>query len=374
MPEKNMKKRILALTLALAVLMSGCSKTGGEKLDTKSAAFTIEKDGKTVAAVSQPYAWMYTLIYKTQFESFFGNTFWDEKAEDGATYEEMFKQDLVDEIKRVKVLGLEAKENGVKLSDEEKDICASNAEGYLSEIEEETLKKTGITKETLAEYEEDYILYDKYKNKLLEKENIEIDEEDVRQSDLFTLRFETLVYDDETGEEKPVSAKKKAAQKKKAEEAYAMLQNGEDIEDVAEKFDMDPDECTLTTGRTAEADKDEYYDEAFENAAFSLKEGEYSKVVEGRDGYYIIQMVTEENEEETMAALENAEQTAAEELFTPILEEIEGKYEVTMNEENWDKISFKESIAFKPEEELIEEESTEDVITEEEPAEEDTAE
>lgn len=368
-----MKKRILVLTLALAVLLSGCSQKSEKKADTKSAAFTIEKDGKTVGVVSQPYAWMYTLIYKTQYESFFGNTFWSETAEDGMTYEEMFKQDLTDEIKRIKILGLEAKENGVELSEEEKDICASNAEGYLSEIEEATLEKTGITKETLAEYEEDYILYDKYKNQLLEKENIEIDEKDIRQSDLFTLRFETLTYEEETGDEKPVSSKKKAAQKKKAEEAYAMLQEGTDIEDVADKFDMDPNECMLTTGKTTEADQDEYYDKAFEDAAFSLKEGEYSQVVEGRDAYYIIQMVTEENEEETAAALENAEQEKAEEIFAPILEKIEAKYEVTMNEENWDKISFKENIAFKPEEAMAEEESTGDIITEEEPVE-DTAE
>ena len=345
-------------------MLTGCNKQKTEKIDTKTAAFTIEKDGKTVGAVSEPYAWLYTLIYKQQYESFFGADFWDEKDEEGTTYGETFKEELMNEMKQVKILALEAKKNGVELTDEEKDICLSNAEEALNQIEEETLKKTGITKETLAEYEEDYTVFDKYKTKLLEKENIEINEEDVRQSDLFLLNFETVNYD-ENGEETPLSDQKKAKQKKKAEEAYAMLQKGTDIEKVAEKFGFDPDECTMTAGKTAKEDRDEYFDEAFEKAAFGLKEGEFSKVTECRDGYYIIKMITKENEEETAAAMEQAESDQADKLFTPMLEKIEDSYDVTMNEENWDKISMSADIAFKPEE-AEEEGSTQGVIVDEE--------
>lgn len=356
----TIKKKIGIAILGLAVMMSGCQTT--EKVDTKSAVFTIEKDGKTVDAVSEQYAWLYTLMYKDQYEAFFGEEFWEEQSEDGTTYAELFKEDLIDEMKSVKMFNLEAEANGVSLDKEEKEICASNAEQYLESIEEDTLKKTGITAQTLAEYEEDYTLYDKYRTELLKNEKIEINEEEVKQSDFFILNFETVDYDDD-GEEIVYSAKKKAAQKKKAEEAYKMLQSGKDIETVAEKYGFDPDICQLTTGKTPEKDRDEYYDEAFENAAFSLKEGEYSKVTECMDGYYIIKMLAEENEDETAAAMESAQQEMEEELFAPMLEEIESKYEITMNEENWDKISFTEKIGYK-EEEVSEEESEEIEIDE----------
>ena len=123
----------------------------------------------------------------------------------------------------------------------------------------------------------------------------------------------------------------------------------------------------MVAGKTAEEEQDEYYDAAFEEAAFSLKEGEYSKVVEGMDGYYIIQMVSLENEEETDAALEAAEAEAGEALFTPILEEMLAQYEVTMNEKNWEKIDFKAEISFiedaSEEEDDIEiEETTDDEV------------
>ncbi|MDO4556897.1 MAG: peptidylprolyl isomerase, partial [Lachnospiraceae bacterium] len=178
---------------------------------------------------------------------------------------------------------------------------------------------------------------------------------------------------DDNGDEKELSASEKAKKKKQAEEAYAMLEDGTDIETVAEEFGFDPDECAYTAGKTAEEDQDEYYDEAFENAAFSLKEGEYSKVTECADGYYIIQMVTEENEDETAAAMEEAQSAAEDELFTPMLEEMEEKYEITVNEENWDKISMSADIAFKTEEESEEEESTE-IIAEEDTSVEEEAE
>jgi parvulin-like peptidyl-prolyl isomerase len=375
-PDKRMRKRFLFLTVAIAMALSGCS-TGTsttKTLDTESAVFTIEKDNETVDAVSESYAWLYTLIYKNQYESFFGSDFWDEEMEDGTTYGDMFKEEILEEIKQVKVLALEAEENGVTLTDEELDICQSNAEEYIDSIEEATQELTGITVDTLAEYEADYTLYDKYKNELLEDADVEIAEDDVRQSDFFILDFETIDYDDD-GEEVEYTDEEKAAQKKKAEEAYAMLEEGKDIEDVAEEFGFDTDVCQLTTGKTAEEDQDEYYDEAFETAAFSLKEGEYSKVTECNDGYYIIKMITEDNEEETAAALESAEEEKAEELFTPMLEEMEDKYEVTMNEENWDKISFTADIAFveddedsSDDEEELEEQLSEEEVTEDEDA------
>ena len=353
--------------MMLVMLLTGCSTENTKTIDTKNAVFTIEKDGKTVGAVSKSYAWLYTLMYKDSYESWFGSSFWEEETEDGTTYGDMFKEEMINDMKQAKVLRLEAEENGVTLDDEEKSICASNAKEYLEEIEEDTLKKTGITEEIMTEYLEDYTIYDKYKEKLLENEEIEISEDEVRQSDLFVLTFSTLEDDGET----QVSEEKKAEVKKKADVAYQLLQAGKDIEKVAEKYGLDPEECQWTSGRTAEADQDEYYDKAFEDAAYSLEEGEISKVTECNDGYYIIKMITKDNEEETAAAMEEAEQNKADELFAPMLEKMDEKYDITMNESNWDEISFSADIGFIQEEtgddaeELIPEEDSSEVVVDE---------
>ncbi|MDO4555207.1 MAG: hypothetical protein Q4B70_08705, partial [Lachnospiraceae bacterium] len=123
-----MKKKLLILTTVLAMVVTGCSTGNSEEVDTASAVFTIEQDGKTVGAVSESYAWLYTLLYKDSYETYFGSEFWDEEDEDGTTYGETFKEEMQNEMKQVKIMALEAAANGVELTDEEKDICASNAE------------------------------------------------------------------------------------------------------------------------------------------------------------------------------------------------------------------------------------------------------
>lgn len=361
-PIYNMKKRILALTMALAFVFTGCGATE----PGKGEVFTIEKDGKTVGEVSEAYAWLYTLMYKDQYEAFFGDTFWDEVDEDGVTYAESFKEDLIDEMKMMKVMALEAEAAGVTLTEEELNTCKETAAEYTPQIEEETRKNTGIDEEVFTEFETDFAIYEKYKTELLSGKDVSVDRESVRQSDLFVLYFPTVDYT-EDGEEIIFEDDEKADVKKQADAAYALLESGKTMEQTAEANDMDPEECMMVAGKTAEEEQDEYYDAAFEEAAFSLKEGEYSKVVEGMDGYYIIQMVSLENEEETDAALEAAEAEAGEALFTPILEEMLAQYEVTMNEKNWEKIDFKAEISFiedaSEEEDDIEiEETTDDEV------------
>lgn len=358
----NMRKRVLALMLAVGMVLTGC---GGNKTEEVSGpAFTIEKDNETVAEISEEYAWLDALFIKDTYESFFGEGFFEEEDEDGVTYGELFKEELLYDLKMRKVVVLEAETAGITLTDEEKDICKENAASYIEEITAETLELTGIDEETLAEYEIDYAIYEKYEEALMEEADVTIDIDDVRQSDLFVLSFPTM-EETEDGEEVEVDEAVKAEIKKEADAAYAMLQSGKTMEEVAEANDMDPDDCMWVMGKTAEEDQDEYYDAAFENAAFSLEEGEYSEVIEGIDGYYIIQMVTWENDEETAAAMEEAEEAAASDIFYEKLDELMESYEVTMNDGVWDKIDFTADIAFTTEEEYYEEDTSEEYEDEE---------
>jgi len=96
--------------------------------------------------------------------------------------------------------------------------------------------------------------------------------------------------------------------------------------------------------------RDEYYDAAFEEAAFGLKEGEYSKVTECADGYYIIKMVSELNAEETASAIEYARQQLLEDLYMNHLNNLAEKYVMYIENEEWTKITFQADIAFLEEE------------------------
>ena len=360
-----MKKKIAAVVLTAAMLMTGCGGKSGASGDT---AFTISKDNKTVAEVSAAYAWLDTLYMKDTYESFFGTEFWEETDEEGTTNAAYFKDELFNDLKMRKVVVLEAEKAGITLSEEEKDICQENAEGNLETISEETIKLTGITADTLAEYERDYAIYEKYQASLAADADINIDEEALRQSDFFVLSFETVRYNDE-GEVEELDADEKAEAKKKADAAYKLLQEGKTMEEVAEANDMEKEECEWVMGKTAKVDQDDYYDEAFEEAAFSLKEGEHSKVVEGVDGYYIIQMTSLNNEEQTEEAINTAREEAIDEVFNETIEKLMDGYDVTTNDSIWNKIDFTADIAFDDQEVYYEEDPSVESETELEDAE-----
>lgn len=340
-----MKKKIVAVMTALTLLLSGCSMSA----NANNTAITIQKNGETVMEISASYVWLYTLMYKDQYEGLFEEGFWEEAGEDGVTNEEFLKKDMLEEIKHVKMVTIAAQEAGVSLTDEEVEFCKSNAAEFIDTIEKATQKKTGIDEEVYARFEEDFALYEKYKTEYLAEQTADVDEEELRQSDFFILPFYTYEYND-VGELTEFSEEDKEAVKKQAEEAYQMLQSGKTMEEVAVAFDMNPEDCMYVMGKTPREEQDEYYDAAFENAAFSLQEGEYSAVTECMDGYYIIQMLNENNEEETAAAIENAKQVVLEAMFNSHITEKTDNYQVTVDEKIWGKISFQADIAFVEEE------------------------
>ncbi len=299
--------------------------------------------------IASSYVWLYALMYKDQYETFFGTDFWDQTDDAGKTNEEIFKDDMLGEIQHMKLAVIAAQEAGVSLTDEEIEFCKTNAAEYIGYVEKGTQKKTGIDEEVYARFEEDFALYEKYKTAFLSDKTVQVDETALIQSDFFVLPFYTYEYT-EAGEITEYSGAQKDAVKKKAEDAYAMLQAGKTMEEVATAYEMNPEDCMLVTGKTPIELQDESYDAAFENAAFSLKEGEYSPVTECLDGYYIIQMVSEVNEEETASVIIYEEEQMLEGLFTSHIYELAQTYELFVEQDEWNQITFKADIAFVEEE------------------------
>ena len=341
-----MKKRLAAILLAMVMLLSGC----GGSAHADNTVITIKENDEVLMEIASSYVWLYALMYKDQYETFFGADFWTQTDEEGTTMEEIYKNDLLAEVQHVKLTVLAAQEAGMTLTDEEVAMCKANAAEFIHTIEKETQKTTGVDEEVYARFEEDFALYEKYKTAFLETQTAQVDEEGLKQSDFFVLTF----YNYETNEEGEITEYTDAeleAVKQKAEEAYAMLQSGKTMEEVAIAYDMDPDSCMLVAGKTPVDARDEYYDEAFENAAFGLKEGEYSQVTECMEGYCIIKMVSEVNEEETASAIEYAKQQLLETLYTSHINELAKKYVMYIENDEWEAITFQSDIAFIDEDE-----------------------
>lgn len=147
------------------------------------------------------------------------------------------------------------------------------------------------------------------------KEKAAIDEIDVKKGEVVKASHILAKFSDNpTGE---ATEEQKAAAKKKIEEAKAKLDSGEKFEDVAKEYS---DDATAQNGGDLGWFGKGRMVPEFEEAAFALKEGETSEIIESQYGYHIIKVtgtvedfdkMDDEKKDEVRKALLQADQTGA---------------------------------------------------------------
>ena len=328
---------LLCLCLTGA-LLAGCA--GTEKSNSETVLF--EYAGQKVYLDE---AWIYAKTIQSQYESWYGTSIWDYEVsdEDGnpATMEEVTKKDMITQIKMVKYLSSEAKKNNISLTDEEKEEAKTNAETSMSSISESDLQQTGITLETMTKVYEENQLASKYHDQIVEEADLTVTDEEARQYKTYNLLFETFDYDD-NGQKVEFSAKKKAAQKKKAEEALARIRAGEDdLEALAKEYKAEKSsEYTLGDDETTVKE--------YREAALKLKKNEVSDIVESEFGYHIIKMLNPNDKEATKEKKEELLQQKQNEYFTEQYQELtksleeKWDFDKDVNKKAYEKITFKQ--------------------------------
>ena len=90
------------------------------------------------------------------------------------------------------------------------------------------------------------------------------------------------------------NGEKREQAKAKGEEALGMLENGKDFAEVAKQYSEDP--SAENGGQISGTLYEDHLAEPLAEAAFSMKEGEYSSLIEYQNAFYIIQLrsMTEE--------------------------------------------------------------------------------
>lgn len=332
---------VLCLCMAGALLV-GCGS--GAKSNSETVLFKY--DGQNVYLDE---AWVYAKTIQSQYEAWYGSSVWDYEVNDEngekATMEEVTKKDVISQIKMVKVLSKKAKEANLTLTDEEQEQIDTNVKSFMESISDADLKQTGVTEETLKKIYEENALATKYHEQVISEANITVEDSEARQYKTYNLLFETFKTD-ENGQEVQYSAKKKASQKKKAEEALARIKAGEntvkDLKAMAEEYKADKSsEYTFgDDGSTVQ----EYAD-----AAMKLKKGEVSGIVESQFGYHIIKMINPNDKEATKEKKEELLQEKQNQYFSEqyskMTEDLEAKWDFDkdVDQKAFAKITFKQT-------------------------------
>lgn len=247
-----------------------------------------------------------------------------------------------------------AKNAGTVISDEDKaeiEEVFSNKE-YLNTftaqgIDINRMRKLYNNDYLIAAYEEDLIANADNEKVLEYIKEINGDNADLTEYNTSHILFKV----EETADEAT-----KASTKQKAEEVLQRVKNGEDFATLAKEFSED--EGTKENGGKFTFYSVGNVDEAYENAAKSLNDGEvYATLVESSFGYHIVKMDSK---------VENGRAnyvTERQGYINEYLDSLEGEYNLKVNEEVLNKYLEKNGISIESEED---EANTDDTTSTEE--------
>ena len=208
---------------------------------------------------------------RAEYENVFGSDVWSQTI-DGVSFEEYVKDQVKTKLIRVRCMNLYAKQRGVVLSRTQKEAVSNAVTEYMSKLSDDQKNALNITEEKLNTMFTDFAIADALFGDVTASVNKEISDDDAR---VINVQYVAASTEEDI----------KAAQ--------AELNSGVIFYVVASKYnDGGEYESELKRGET---------DENFEKAAFDLKNGEVSSIVEAEGKYYIIKCVSDNEKSKTEA-------------------------------------------------------------------------
>ncbi|UEL49428.1 peptidylprolyl isomerase [Terrisporobacter hibernicus] len=246
------------------------------------------------------------LLYlnKSSMESYYGSDIWSKKMEDGKTYSDTLKEMVLQTMIGSEVIYQQAEKDKVIPTDKQvQDQINSFNESTKNNSEyQEQLKKMGINEDFLKfQFTRDLAntnLQKKFEEdtKISETEMKKYYEDNKKSFYTDTVTASHILLKTQDSEGKELSAEKKKEAKKKAEEALAKVKSGEDFAKVAKKYSQDS--SASKGGELGTFGRGQMVSE-FEKAAFNMKKGEISDIVETEYGYHIIKVTGRVDKQET---------------------------------------------------------------------------
>ena len=328
----------LALSSLLCISAVGCSSKSNdsEVVATVNGKDITEKQYKSTLE-----------LYKESLESMYGTSIWDTEVEDGVKYKDKFKEIMLDQMIDIEAVVEQAKKDGLTPSKEEVDKSFEELKKNIDADEDykKKLQEKGIDDAYLRQQQEQDLTIQKYKENF--EKNVKISDEEMKKyyednkknfyKDEVKASHILISTVDENGKEFSEAKKKEA--KKKAEEVLKKAKSGEEFSELAKEYSDD-------TGSAANGGDLGYFTkgqmvEPFEKAAFSLKVGQISDIVESQFGYHIIKVYDKIDEQLPFEDVKDEiKNTLIEDKYIANIEEVSKKAKVEKNEDVLKKVNF----------------------------------
>lgn len=358
--NKIMKKRLLILALAgitAVTALSGCSLKGDEE------AVTV---GDTVitADAANFYARYTQAQYETYYSAYLGEDMWNSEASEGKTYEESVKSSVQESLETMVLLEQHMSEYDISLSDAEKKVIEDTAKEFDEANSLEDKEMVSGEKKAVERVLTLMAIQQRMREAIEAGADTEVSDEEAAQKSMDYVFF-SYTAADESGESKELSDDEKKELKDKAEKLAKKLKDGGDFAALAKEAE--------TEVKTAAFDSEtEAPDAGLIKAADALKEGEATDVIETDTGCYVAKVTSLLDREATDSKKESIVSDRKTELYNTTVDKWREDAKITVHEDVWKKISFKDlTVTMKTEEEMP---YTDDVKTDDQADEEDEAE
>lgn len=326
-----MKKKIVICMLAGLLTVS--SLAGCSSFQADDVVVTVG-DQTITAEIANFYARYVQAQYETYYSSYLGENMWSSEASEGKTYEESVKEAVLEDLEDMVLLEQHMDEYEVSLSDEEKQVVKDAAKEFDEANPLEDKEKVSGSKKAVERIMTLIAVQTKMQEAIQNGADTEVSDEEAAQKSMQYVFF-SFKSEDEDGESVDMTDEEKAEVKKKAETFAKEVKEAEDFEAYAKEQEAEVKTATFDAESMSPA-------EDLVKAADKLEEGKVTDSIETERGCYVAKVTSLLDREATDARKESIVDERKEDLYTDTCEKLRKDAKIQVNDDVWEKISFKD--------------------------------
>lgn len=312
--------RAMVAAIVLSFSLTGCTQ---ETL-SKEIVFTTglkENEIFRIGGLTGTVAEANLLLanVRNQYEEAFGEEIWNQKIE-GESFKDYVKEMVKNQLAQLKCMVLYAQKEEIDLSVEEEECLRLAAEDYFGDLSSKEQQSLGTSVEEVYQLYKNLAVAEKVYDRLTQDVDEEISDAEAK---VIVVWHIFRAYSEDAEEQ----------DRKLLEELREQLVTQEaDFASLAEEY-SDDDKLEYAFGR-GEMEKE------FEEAAFALKAGEISDVIETESGYHIIKCISDYDAAKTaqnkLELLKKRRQEAFDSEYAVFTKGLVSEF----NEAAWKKVEF----------------------------------